>query len=98
MHEHFNLSEEAYRSLIKSGVTDLDFLRAVPFFDPIGSGLPLTKVNLFYYLDEKGPWDSKPLFPHKKIAKAFYESFDWNEKEQFQILLYKDFIEEGDEE
>jgi len=96
MQSHYGLSDEAYSNLIASGVTFADMFKAVKFFDPIGSGLELTKVNLMYYVDAKGDFNDPPRLPHKKIASAFFESLPI--KDKIEIAEYIDYLENGEDE
>ena len=80
MKEHYRLNDVNYAKLIKSGVTNLDFLNSITIFDPIKSNLELSLINLYYYVDSVGDFNARPSCAHKKIAKAMFEQLETSEK------------------
>ena len=80
MKEHYGFSDEEYNKLIESGVTIRDLFKAVPLFDPYGSGEPINFTGLLYYIDAKGDFNEPPKLPHKKIATAFFNGLPIKER------------------
>jgi len=81
MKTHYGFTDEAYKALLKSGVTEKDLYKSIVLFDPEKSGEPMSQVNLFYYVDEKGNFNDPPHnIAHKKIAKALFERLPIKEK------------------
>jgi len=88
MQEHYQLSDEAFTSLINE-VTIADLVNAVPLFDPYETQEPINKVGLLYYIDAKGDFRSPPLYlPHKKIAHAVYETL--SDEDKLMVMMYID--------
>ncbi|MBV1928691.1 MAG: hypothetical protein KUG81_04185 [Gammaproteobacteria bacterium] len=97
MQEHYGITDAEFKGLVKSGVTDGDLYRAVKFFDPNGSGVPLGKVSLLYYIDSKGDFNSPPTkLKHKLIAKALFKSLDLKSSEKMMILEYIEDANDGE--
>lgn len=88
MKEHYNISDSEFKKLLSTGVTQLDLLKSVKFFDPHGSQAPLTKVSLMYYVDQFGDINSPPFPVHKRIARAMLNSLP--NKEKMEIFEYMD--------
>lgn len=94
MKEHFGLTDDSYSDLIKKGVTEKYMFNSIPLFDPDKTGAKIGYVGLFYYIDKKGDFNKKPLFPHKKIAHAVFETLSPSQK--MNILKYIDDYNDGE--
>lgn len=89
MKEHYQLTESKYKKLLANGITDVDLFKSVDLFDPNKTGEKLGKVNLYYYIDNKGDFNSPPTkLKHKQIARAMFNSLEMSAQEQLQILEY----------
>ena len=73
MQEHYGFTDAEYSALLKDGVTDIDLYKSVKLFDPDNTRAPISYIGLFHYIDKKGDFNKKPMFPHKKIALALFE-------------------------
>jgi hypothetical protein len=94
MQKHFGLTDEEYKKLTGNGITIADLYNNVQFFDKNGSGEPISKIGLYYYIDQKGNFNSPPInLKHKQIARAVYNSLNLPAGEKLQILEYLDFAE-----
>lgn len=80
MKEHYNFSDETYAALLKSGVKVKHLFKTVELFDPYKTGGEINFTGLLYYIDSKGDFDQPPNFPHKRIAKAFFNQLPIGEK------------------
>jgi len=96
MREHYQINDKAWSELQKHKISLPDLFRCVKLFDPNESNSEITKVNLMYYVDKKGDFNNPPLLPHKRIAKAVFDSLDT--KEKLEIMEYIDYLENGDDE
>lgn len=96
MKDHFNLSDKAYKQLLKEKVTIKDFFKTAKLFDPENVGAGATKVGLLYYIDKKGDFNQPPKFSHKRIALAVFESL--NIKDQIMVAEYIEVMENNWEE
>ena len=88
MRDHYGLSREAYDKLLKEGVTIKAMFKAVPLFDTLGTGKPITKINLYYLIDKKGDFMEPPFYPYKKIARAVFDQLGI--KDKIQVAEYAD--------
>ena len=88
MKEHFGLSDASYSVLLEDGVTIKSMFKSIPLFDTLGTGKPITKVNLYYLIDKKGDFMEPPFFPYKKIAKSIFDSLPI--KDKIQVAEYAD--------
>lgn len=90
MKQHYKLSDAEWEKLIES-ITTMDLLKAIPEFDPHGTGAEISKVSLMLYLDRRGDF-SEGKEVHQKIAKAVFNSLDSSDK--IAIFEYMEFLEE----
>lgn len=99
MREHYGLTEDQYSSLKKKGITDLDFVKFVPLFDPNGAGCELgdSVVPLMYFMDRKGGIDTKPMFPSKRIAQCMFENLT-RIKDKIAVAEYGELADNNFEE
>jgi len=101
MQEHYGFSDEQFAELRKNGVTISHMFKAVSFFDPYGSNANISHVGLMYYADAKGNYETKPIFPHKKIAAMVFENLPIMEKiavAEYIDLVEHNYIEEAEED
>jgi len=96
MKDHYQINDLAWTELQKHGIVQKDLLKFIKLFDPNYSESEITKVNLMYYVDSKGDFSEPPFFPHKRIAKAVFDSLDTREK--LDIMEYIDYLENGDDD
>lgn len=94
MHEHLGLNDEQGAELLGSGVTVKNMFDFARNYAVKGSDNPLTYVNLFYYVDEKGDFDGAPHFAHKKIARVLFENLDI--KQKIELSEYISDLEDGE--
>lgn len=92
IHDHYNIPVSTYEDLLKSGVEPVHFIRYLNLFDPNETKVPLSKINLLYYIDNKGSFDEPPLVPHKRIAKAIFNNLQTDE--QIEVMQYSIYIED----
>jgi len=89
MQQHYCLTDEEYKKLIDNGVTISDLYNNVQLFDKNGSQEPISKIGLYYYIDQKGDFNSPPInLKHKQIARAVFNSLNITATEKLQILEY----------
>jgi len=78
--DHYQLTDESYSKLLSEKVTVVDLFKNIELFDPHGTGEPIDKVGLLYYLDKKGDFNTGAKFPHKKIALAIFDRLPIKDK------------------
>lgn len=103
MQQHYGLTDVEYKKLLDNGITIADLYNNVKVFDKLSTGEPIGKINLYYYIDDKGDFNAPPVkLKHKQIARALFESLDISASEKMQILQYiedaKDNFEDGESE
>lgn len=92
MQHHYNFSDEVYAKLLKEGVTVKHLFQSIVLFDPHHSGAELgNATSLLYYLDEKKTIETGKDFPHRKIARAIFDSLSVREK--ISIAEYEELVE-----
>lgn len=94
MQEHFNFTDEEFKSLTNDGITIKHLYDFAIKYDPSGKQVPVGFINLFYYVDDKGDFHSKPDFPTKKICRAIFQKLTLQQK--LEISEYISDKLEGD--
>lgn len=90
MKKHFSFDDKQYPALLKNGVVVADLFETVKLFDPYKTMATINKVGLFYYLDAKGDFNKRPSYPHRKIAKMFFENL--NNDDKIEVFSYLEFL------
>lgn len=92
--EHFNICNEEYNKLVKSGISDSDLLRNIKTFHGTWEK-PISSMGLCYYIDDLGNFNKGNL-KHQRIAKAIFNSL--NSRNKIEILEYLDWHDDGEPE
>ena len=96
MKDHYQLTDESYEELLSQSVTVKDMYNAIPLFDRDGNGLEIGIIGLLHYVDKKGDFNSKPIFPHKRIATAIFNQLAI--KDKIMVAEYIELAENNYEE
>lgn len=94
--EHFSINEEQKNSLLSQGIDNIVLVENMKLFDPYETNCELTKINIMYYMDERGNFLEDKITNPGMIANAMFESLDATDK--IEIYEYVEFLDEEQDE
>lgn len=87
MQEHFQFTDEEYKKLLGLGVSIEQLFKFANEYDFSGQKIEIGFMNLFYFIDQKGDFFSKPNFSEKLICRAIFEKLNTNQKMEIMDYL-----------
>ena len=92
MKDHYGINGAEFAKLSKR-VSTLKMIQAIPIFDKNKTELPISKICLFFYIDDHGDFrKSFGMKPDRFIALAIFNSMEASD--QIDVYSYLEWTSE----